>query len=209
MSISGIPQENVKWLWQMYCASLAPLSFEEEVVVEMWRLFAAFLASLSLQPAATASNQAPSAIATFTFAVDLRSDGLTAEMRTALVNQPQVVVPLLEFFRAVLDYQQNTEEHRRGAPGSKRLVCSVIGDDACATSFDALGASLLGQLVVIRGTVVRMSPSRVICVKMAFRCGLCGAIVEVSTEDGVLIYLDHAVVDAGLQVVPVGGTRKV
>ncbi|KAF8291057.1 putative DNA replication licensing factor MCM8 [Trypanosoma cruzi] len=188
MSISGIPQENVKWLWQMYCESLAPLSFEEEVVVEMWRLFAAFLAPLSLQPAATASNQASLAIATFTFTVDLRSDGLTAEMRTALVNQPQIVVPLLEFFRAVLDYQQNSEEHRRGALGFKRLVCSVIGDDACATSFDALGASLLGQLVVIRGTVVRMSPSRVVCVKMAFRCGLCGAIVEVSTEDGVLIY---------------------
>ncbi|RNF09045.1 putative DNA replication licensing factor, putative,minichromosome maintenance protein-like protein [Trypanosoma conorhini] len=188
MSISGIPQETVKVLWQVHCASLAPLSFGEEIVGEMWKLFAGFLASLPLQSAAVSSNHASLTLSLFTFTVDLRSEGLTAEMRTAIVNQPHIIVPLLEFFRAVLDYQQQSEGHPRGAVGCWQLICSVIADDACARSFDALGASLLGQLVRIRGTVVRMSPSRVVCVKMAFRCGSCGGIVECATEDGILVY---------------------
>ncbi|KEG14009.1 putative DNA replication licensing factor, putative,minichromosome maintenance protein-like protein [Trypanosoma grayi] len=189
MSISGVPQEAVKVLWQVHCASLAPLSYDEEAVSEMWRLFAGFLAQIPLQAATTATSHSfPSLIATFTFKVDLRGDVLNQAMRNALVSQPYIVVPLLEFFRAVLSCQQQEREHQMGAVGSWRVVCSVVGDDTCATSFDTLGASMLGQLVTIRGTVVRMSPSRVTCVRMTFRCGACGVVVEAPTEDGVLVY---------------------
>ncbi|ORC90439.1 putative DNA replication licensing factor, putative,minichromosome maintenance protein-like protein [Trypanosoma theileri] len=189
MSISGVPQEAAKVLWQVHCTSLAPLSYEEEAVGEMWRLFAGFLAPLPLQSVSTPSNQAiSSAITTFMFRVNLHSELLTATMRDAIVHQPQIVLPMLEFFRAVLSFQQQDGGQPLGRVGSWRLVCSVFGDDTCTTPFDALGASLLGQLVTIRGTVVRMSPSRVVCVRMVYRCSACGAVVEIPTEDGVLVY---------------------
>lgn len=56
------------------------------------------------------------------------------------------------------------------------------------TSFSHVGAIQLGQLVMLTGSVIRLSPSRVMCKKLIFSCQHCGARKWVETEDGVLTY---------------------
>lgn len=114
---------------------------------------------------------------------------LTPVMRTALLNQPKIVLALIEFFTAVWLYQYET---RRAAshtpPALRRLYAAVSGDVRRATPFDHLGAAQLGRLLTIKGTIVRMSPTRISCLRMAYRCGHCGVVKEQATEDGVLTY---------------------
>ncbi|EAN78434.1 minichromosome maintenance (MCM) complex subunit, putative [Trypanosoma brucei brucei TREU927] len=189
MSMNGVPQEAVKVLWAVHCSHLAPLSYDEDAVGEMWRLFAGFLAPLQIRSSSASKEHMPCLkLAIFTFTVDLRIDMMETPMRNAVVGQPRLVIPLLEFFKAVLYFQQHQKNRQIGELGSWRLLCIVIGDDGCATPFDTLGASLLGKLVTVRGTVVRMSPPRVTCVEMTYRCNLCAAVVKAPTEDGVLVY---------------------
>ncbi|CAJ1016612.1 MCM OB domain/MCM P-loop domain/AAA domain (dynein-related subfamily)/MCM AAA-lid domain containing protein, putative [Leishmania shawi] len=142
---------------------------------------------------------------------------LTPVMRTALLEQPCIVLALVEFFAAVWLYQHearqlsssmNAQGDRQRqsdgsthpttssavvpaasrAPALRRVYASVSGDMRHATSFDHIGAALLGRVLTIKGTVVRMSPTRISCVRMAYRCGHCGVVKEQTTEDGVLTY---------------------
>ncbi|KAG8347389.1 MCM OB domain [Trypanosoma vivax] len=189
MAICGVAQETVKALWDVHCSCLAPLSYGEEAVGTMWSLFAGFLAPLTLQPVTVSTNRASQLpFSAFTFTVDLRSSSMNTSMRNPIAGEPKIVIPLLEFFKAILCTQQPEKERLVGKVGTWRLYCSVIGDDPCKTPFDSLCASILGRLVTVQGTVVRMSPPRVVCVQMMYRCGSCGSVVTAPTNDGVLVY---------------------
>lgn len=128
---------------------------------------------------------------------------LTREMYLSLSEQPQVVLPILEFFVAVVERQRR--ERGESIPQAKRnssagppttsvtsalgrVYCCVVGDPCQATPFDLLRASSLGRLLSVCGTVVRMSPPRIICIRMTYQCTLCGAVKEVAAEDGLLVY---------------------
>ncbi|KAG5511992.1 hypothetical protein GH5_07945 [Leishmania sp. Ghana 2012 LV757] len=144
-------------------------------------------------------------------------NALTPVMRTALLEQPRIVLALVEFFTAVWLYQYEARQlstskkvpcdgqhqHDRGAPSStspaissaasetpalRRVYAAVSGDVRHATPFDHLGAAQLGRLLTIKGTVVRMSPTRISCLRMLYRCGHCGIVKGQTTEDGVLTY---------------------
>lgn len=121
-------------------------------------------------------------------------NALSPVMRSALLEQPKIVLALIEFFTAVWLYQYET---RRAAPPAqpqthhqplRRLYAAVSGDVRHAMPFDHLGAAQLGRLLTIKGTIVRMSPTRIACLRMAYRCGHCGVVKEQPTEDGVLAY---------------------
>jgi DNA replicative helicase MCM subunit Mcm2 (Cdc46/Mcm family) len=119
---------------------------------------------------------------------------LTPVMRSALLDQPKIVLALLEFFTAVWLYQyearrtSSSSSSSSAAPALRRVYAAVSGDVRHATAFDHLGAAQLGRLLTIKGTIVRMSPTRIACLRMAYRCGHCGAVKEQATEDGVLTY---------------------
>ncbi|CBZ23390.1 minichromosome maintenance protein-like protein [Leishmania mexicana MHOM/GT/2001/U1103] len=144
-------------------------------------------------------------------------NALTAVMRTALLEQPCIVLALVEFFTAVWLYQyearklstlQNAQHGTRrqgdgGAQGTgpptvaaaaskvpalRRVYAAVSGDVRHAMPFDQLGAAQLGRVLTIKGTVVRMSPARISCVCMSYRCGHCGVVKQQRTQDGVLTY---------------------
>ncbi|CBZ31496.1 DNA replication licensing factor, putative [Leishmania donovani] len=144
-------------------------------------------------------------------------NALTAVMRTALLEQPYIVLSLVEFFTAVWLYQyearklstsQNVPHGKRRqgdggaqrarsptvasaasrAPALRRVYAAVSGDVRHATPFDHLGAAQLGRVLTIKGTVVRMSPARISCVCMSYRCGHCGVVKKQTTQDGVLTY---------------------
>ncbi|CCW64443.1 unnamed protein product [Phytomonas sp. EM1] len=118
---------------------------------------------------------------------------LSREMASLLCQQPHIVLPLLEFFVAL-------RESRRGSPSRSldgetpsarprmRVSCGVLGDPTQLLPFDQLGAAQLGRLLTLKGTVVRMSPPRLSCLRMTYRCGLCEAIQTLATEDGLLVY---------------------
>ncbi|KAG5487039.1 hypothetical protein LSCM1_07708 [Leishmania martiniquensis] len=144
-------------------------------------------------------------------------NALTPVMRTALLEQPRIVLALFEFFVAVWLYQHDARQlstsgnvqcdrQRQGgrgapstasaasastasrAPALRRVYAAVCGDIRHATPFDHLGAAQLGRLLTVKGTAVRMSPTRISCLRMLYRCGHCGAVKEQATEDGVLTY---------------------
>ncbi|CAD2222489.1 minichromosome maintenance protein 8 [Angomonas deanei] len=81
----------------------------------------------------------------------------------------------------------------RNRAGSKpkvytRIYCSVLGHADSVTSFENIRASQLGQFITIKGTVVRMSPCRLVCTSLTYVCDLCKAVKVIETEDGVLSY---------------------
>ncbi|KAG5511396.1 hypothetical protein JKF63_07359 [Porcisia hertigi] len=141
-------------------------------------------------------------------------NALTPVMRSALLERPCIVLALVEFFTAVWLYQyevrqlstlqkQQPDKERQGiscapgttsataasgAPALRRVYAAVGSDVRHATPFDHIGAAQLGRLLTIKGTVVRMSPTRISCVRMSYRCGHCGVVKEQATEDGVLNY---------------------
>lgn len=73
-------------------------------------------------------------------------------------------------------------------PTTARLYICVVGDTARPASFALLGAAQLGRMITVRGTIVRMSPPRITCLRMAYRCGLCGVEKRQAAEDGLLVY---------------------
>ncbi|KAK7196413.1 DNA replication licensing factor MCM8 [Novymonas esmeraldas] len=131
---------------------------------------------------------------------------LTPVMRAALLERPRIVLALLEFFVAVWLHQHTAQQPppsssaaaaaaaaaaapaAQSPPLLRHVYAAVSGEARSAIPFDHIGAAQLGRLLAVRGTVVRMSPTRISCVRMSYRCGHCGVVVEVATEDGVLVY---------------------
>lgn len=132
----------------------------------------------------------------------VRFAGLSSAAHTTLREQPKLALALLEFFMAVWLYQQESALRRGGAAsvagapslpptatlGLRHLYAAVRDDLGNIVPFDVLGAAQLGRLLTIRGTVIRISPARISCSVMSYRCSLCGAVKTQATEDGVLIY---------------------
>ncbi|GET85765.1 DNA replication licensing factor, putative [Leishmania tarentolae] len=144
-------------------------------------------------------------------------NALTPVMRAALLEQPCIVLALVEFFTAVWLYQY--EARKLGTPkdtkhgkrrnddgGAQHTTCATVASTSSraqalrrvyaavnghvrhATPFDHIGAAQLGRMLTIKGTAVRMSPARISCVCMSYRCGHCGVVKKQTTQDGVLTY---------------------
>lgn len=196
-------------LWERHCGLLQQtLHYTDEFVGEMWDAFRPVLEASPATPieesalpgrattTTTAAAAAPTCV-THTFTIDLRpaaadpfcggaggGAALSEAMLQSIRDQPRVTLPLLEFFAAVMLFRRDA-----AALGSLgRVAARVAADPAQAVPFDYLGASQLERLVTVKGTIVRLSPARIACTRLAYRCGRCGAVKSAPTEDGVLVY---------------------
>lgn len=68
--------------------------------------------------------------------------------------------------------------------GSRRVLRTTLVPQPYAQ----IGAGQLGKLVLITGSVVRLSVPRLRCAHLRFTCQRCGAQQESETENGVLVY---------------------
>ncbi|EPY28279.1 minichromosome maintenance protein 8 [Strigomonas culicis] len=206
-TLSALTEEDIQSLWKLYSSRLTDsLHYTDAVVQELWALFSPLLLDtplVALPPpppstawlAEDAVHRQQITYPTHVFYLLTDNDGREADcpdgaamspaMCAAVREQPALVTALLEYFMALIHRQKGG-----GAPatGYERVYCSVVGNMGCCTSFEAICAAQLGRLLTVKGTVVRMSPCRIACVRMHYRCELCGATRTVAMEDGVLTY---------------------
>ena len=106
---------------------------------------------------------------------------LTDEALNRTVTSPLTVFPILEFMQCVVRYVESKTVTRMS------LRVAVHGFDA-VTPLGLLGTTMLHRLVLIHGTVVRVSSPVAQCTHMAFRCSSCRVVLTVPAVDGVLRY---------------------
>ena len=162
---------EISVLWSMHCANVPNVKPDDPVVREVASAFDDVVSAVSL-----VAPQPPLKRYGFT----LRMASLPPDALSLLCHEPAFVMPLIEFTRARAHFEQSSEV----------LSCCLRLDHRDAlppTPYDQFGTSMLNRVVVVCGTVVRLSSPKPVCTAMSYACTSCGEVIE-RPVDGPLVY---------------------
>lgn len=200
-----VPPDVLSFLWETYGSTLVDCHYDHDAISQVWEAFGSVLTNscplrlpeaLAYPPSEDAAQQVDAVltpgIAVGLMVFEIPWLQLDDAQRQSITDVPLTVVPMLEFLRAVVAWQEaQAEPHsneNRFDVRRTRLQLVVRSSGTGATSFDALGAHAINRMVTVHGTVIRLSSPKVVCRSMAFRCSLCGTRKSVDLEGGPLQY---------------------
>jgi DNA replicative helicase MCM subunit Mcm2 (Cdc46/Mcm family) len=188
-----VPSELLSRLWGEYCSSLDGVSYESTVTAGLWSMFQHALERAPLTTIEGAHGT------TTVFYISLAqpqvggthshnecdhpaTPALDEDAVACVMDTPHIAIPVLEFLRAGVEYARPRQPHEE----VPRLRCVITGGPV--SSFSVLSAAHLNRLAFVAGTAVRISTPKIVCLAMAFRCGICGTVRRHVLEGGAFSY---------------------